>query len=331
MANIFGHLAQRAKLERLLNSSRLPNVLLFSGPSGVGKFLVAKEFARSLICAGFKTRTAEQPAQYGGCAGCDSCRLFEFGNYPDFFLLDCASDEHAGVESVRAVIQSMQYKAFAGSARVVVFKDLENLSLTALNVLLKSLEEPRPDTYFIITSANHYKLPGTLLSRCQLWYFDQLGEAEIRQYIRANYPEADSATLAVLADGSLENLDSLISDVQGLHELESVVDELCRQRFESAYKFINEVARDKALLRTRLATLRIIARRRMHLETDALLQGRYALLLQNLIELERLIFERNLSASHALSLVLVDFGLGPNLRFASELGRGASLAEKVTL
>lgn len=329
--SILGHQVQRAKLKRLLNSTRLPSVLLFSGPSGVGKFLVAKEFAKSLICASFKERSTKKPALYGGCGICQSCALFEVGNYPDYFLLDSASSEHGGVDAVRDVIHRMQFKAFSGSVRVVILKDLENLSLTALNVLLKSLEEPRPDTYFILTSANHYKLPATLLSRCQLWYFDQLAEADIREYIRSNYPEAEAATLAVLADGSLENLDSLISDVQGLHELEGIVDDLCAARFESAYKFINEVAKDKALLKTRLAMLRIIARRRMHLEQDAHRQGRYSLLLQNLIELERLIFERNLSAAHVLALVLVDFGRGPDLQFGSALGRGATLAEKVTL
>ncbi len=328
---ILGHKPQREKLKRLLNSSRLPSVLLFSGPSGVGKFLVAKEFARSLICDSFKTRSEKQPAQYAGCGKCHACHLFDSGNYPDAVILDADGSDQTGVEAVRSVIHSMQFKAFSGSVRVVILKDLEHLSLTALNVLLKSLEEPRNDTYYILTSANHYKLPATLLSRCQLWYFDQLSEADIRAFIKANHPNADAATLAVLADGSLESLDSLTSDIQSLRELEEMIEALVNGRYEVGFKLVHEISRDKLSLRTKLAVLRIIVRQRMHLATDSSQQGRAALLLYNLIEAERLIFERNLSPANVLNLLLLDFGRGPDLEFESALGRGASLAEKLVL
>src|SRR5690606_18797341 len=98
----------------------------------------------------------------------------------------------------------LQMQPYHGRVRAVLFRDADSMSEQAANTLLKTLEEPRRDTYLILTAANPARLPRTVLSRSQLWYFGPLAGAEVEEALAGGSAKPDEAglRLAGYAEGS---------------------------------------------------------------------------------------------------------------------------------
>lgn len=157
---------------------RPPHGLLFKGSKGIGKFDLAMDFARSLLC--------QHPDQDGfACGKCPSCHWFSQGSHPDFCLLQpeaLSMDAEEGddvkpasgkkpsrqisVDQVRGLADFSGMSAHQGGRRVVVIHPAEAMNTNAANALLKSLEEPPPGMLFILVSHKPQQLLPTILSRC---------------------------------------------------------------------------------------------------------------------------------------------------------------------
>lgn len=333
---IFGHKQQRESLRRLLNSGRLPASVIFSGVAGTGKLLVARELARSMIC-----ETAGEPAQsaYGGCGQCRSCRLFDSGNFPDFHLVQCLDRETWSVSAIRELLYALNLRAFSGSYRVVIFNDAENLSLQAANALLKTLEEPGSRTHFILVTSNHSRLPQTILSRCQIWFFDTLAAEDIKAALmqRIEDGEEDAQVLkrvsfdevALLADGSLEGISHILKDLDFWQVIKQTLDNVHHGDLEKGFALARDLGKDKDRLRRRLNLMRICARKKMQESQEAAERSRWAIFLSNILYTERLVFERNISAAYALNVSFLDLAAGPPLNSFTTLTNSATLLERI--
>ncbi|HZM46034.1 MAG TPA: DNA polymerase III subunit delta' [Burkholderiales bacterium] len=160
----------------LRDRERLAHAFLVHGPEGIGKLAFAEAAAQSLLC--------ERPAAAGAaCGACPGCTWFTQGSHPDFRRLAPAqpdeSDEggegrekkasdQIDVKQVRALESFINLSSHRGGARVIVVHPAEALNPSAANALLKSLEEPPPQTYFLLVAHRwHYLLP-TIRSRCRL-------------------------------------------------------------------------------------------------------------------------------------------------------------------
>jgi DNA polymerase III delta' subunit len=307
---IIGHDLQRQSLKELLSSSKLPQTMMFVGPSGVGKLLVAHELCRTLFC---ELNSPGKIGHYGGCGQCHSCHLVDSGNNPDFHVIDCASDDW-NTGSIRELMYSLHMRAFSGEFKIVIMNHAEQLSMQAANALLKQLEEPRPGTYFILVSSNSSRLPMTIRSRCQSWYFDRLSDDEVAAILKAHPdPEVEemirhvsAAEVAILADGSLENIDNLKRHLTTWPDLTEALRGGINGDSGKLIEFIREISQDRESLRDHLDLIRIFARHMLHKAADCDKQRRWAFCLSNIIVAERLIFERNLAAAAVLTAVLVD-------------------------
>lgn len=155
-------------------SGTLPHALLFKGPPGIGKRVFARALAKGLLC--------EKPAApVTACGACEACHWFETENHPDFRLLQpeiVESTDDAeltekkkkrdiSVAQVRALAEFINISAHRSGAKVVVIQPAEAMNVNAANALLKSLEEPPPNTYFFLVSDRPHLLPATIRSRCQ--------------------------------------------------------------------------------------------------------------------------------------------------------------------
>ena len=163
----YQQLAQRA--------GRLPHALLFKGAAGIGKRAFAAALARGVLC--------EKPAApLAACGACEACHWMETGNHPDFRLLQPeaaeAVDEDAesadkkkkkdiSVAQIRALAEFINVSAHRGGAKVVVIQPAETMNVNAANALLKSLEEPPPETFFLLVTDRPHLLPATIRSRCE--------------------------------------------------------------------------------------------------------------------------------------------------------------------
>lgn len=165
----FKALAQRA--------TRLPHALLFKGAAGIGKRAFAHAVAQGLLC--------EAPsAPLVACGLCEGCHWMKNAAHPDFRLVQpeaaAASEESDATESrdkkkkqdisvaqVRALADFINISAHRNGSKVVLIEPAEAMNVNAANALLKSLEEPPPDTYFFLVSDQPHRLPATIRSRCQ--------------------------------------------------------------------------------------------------------------------------------------------------------------------
>lgn len=154
--------------------SKLPHSLLFIGQKGLGKFELARRFAASLLC--------ESPTIDGlPCGKCLACNWFEQGNHPDFRLLqpDALGDEavvedgkkkpsqQITIDQVRALDEFFNIGTHRGGLRIILVNPTEAMNRNAANSLLKTLEEPAPDTLFLMVSSEPMRLLPTIRSRCQ--------------------------------------------------------------------------------------------------------------------------------------------------------------------
>jgi DNA polymerase III gamma/tau subunit len=303
---IVGNDFQREAIQRLITSKQLPHALLLSGPAGIGKKTFALDVAKKILCS-------ESTDKNPDC-DCQACKIFKKANHPDFFLVDCLNDETSNIKSIRELLNKLSLAPFLGHHRVVVFDNVEHLGLASANVLLKSLEEPRRHTYFILVSANSSRLPLAVTSRCQIWNFSPLSSDEILQAIQINpilaskevvelIKKIPQETLNILCNGSLEKIIK-IEDLQEIWaDLESSIEDVILGKLNTAISLAQSLASNKATLRQSLHLLQGILRFRMLKSSIPEQKKLFATSLHNLLLAENLILERNISGNYALTEV----------------------------
>lgn len=153
-------------LENMLRRNRIPNGLLFWGPSGVGKRLTAMQMAKAVNCG---------QGDADACDACLSCRKVASGNHPDVKVVAPVRKSRViDVETVEGVNEFAALRAFESKWRVFVMLDAERMNLAAQNHFLKTLEEPPGDSLFILVSEFPRMLLPTIRSRCQQVRFGAL-------------------------------------------------------------------------------------------------------------------------------------------------------------
>jgi DNA polymerase-3 subunit delta' len=153
--------------ERLAGRERRHHALLITGPAGLGKRILALNYAQALLC--------ETPRPDGlACGTCAGCTYVAARTHPDLQVLDLhefKDDEwkavnEISVDRVREVTRMMATSAHRGGRRVAVVTPAERMNAAASNALLKTLEEPPSGAMLVLTSDQPGRLLKTVLSRC---------------------------------------------------------------------------------------------------------------------------------------------------------------------
>jgi DNA polymerase III delta prime subunit len=295
---LVGHNQQRQALATLVAEERLPSSLIFSGTAGIGKRLVAQELASQLLCL------HQQPAPQGGCGECQSCRLIRIGNHPDLRRLDWDGDE-LSVDDLRATLEKLSLRPFLGIRKVTILSDSDSISTIGANILLKSLEEPRPENFFILTATTPSRLPQTVLSRCQRWFFDRLSNSDLDAILTKRGASDEDRALIPFADGSCASLESIRSKGDLREETKHALDAAWRGDIATITKIAQDWAADKNGIKERLTFLRTSIRERLienaadHNSAVVWAHG-----LQNAIDAEYLVVDRHVNANIMLLTVL---------------------------
>jgi len=130
----------------------------------------AKQLAMALNCMDLKT-------DGNPCGSCSSCYKISTGSHPDIYILK-PDGSSMKIHQVREMQKHLAYKIYEGKYKVIILEEVHKLTLQGANSLLKVLEEPMPQTVFILLAASQRVIPDTIVSRCQRIY---LGE-EADQY-----------------------------------------------------------------------------------------------------------------------------------------------------
>ncbi len=193
---IIGQRQAVAFLQAAYGSGRLAHAYLFVGPAGVGKAKTARAFAGLFLC--------EQPEGHAACGGCGSCRKVAAGQHPDLRILE-PDGEFIKIEAVREAGRFVGLKSFEGRHKVLIFDPAHAMNEEAANALLKTLEEPAPQTTLILIAENIRRLPGTIVSRCQRVAFGPLAPEDLQTLLveRLGVERSAAAELSRLCDGSV--------------------------------------------------------------------------------------------------------------------------------
>ncbi len=148
------------RLQERRTGDRMPHALLLAGPGGVGKALFARELAEALLCTA--------PRSDGrACGACRACRLIDAGSHPDLFRLEPIEGRAIPIEGVRALREVLALRSQYGGWRIAWIAAAERMTSAAANALLKTLEEPGPQSLLLLVSDRPDLLPATVRSRCQ--------------------------------------------------------------------------------------------------------------------------------------------------------------------
>lgn len=173
-------------LKGCIARERVPHALLFAGDEGIGKQLTAINFAKALICRNegddslFSFGAEQEPGTpdadlVDACDECPSCSKIESGNHPDFFFIGPEGDGgQITVALIRELEEAFSYKSFEGSWKIAVIDNADRLNQSAANAFLRTLEEPPPQSVFILVSSRPDMIIATIRSRCQRINFSPL-------------------------------------------------------------------------------------------------------------------------------------------------------------
>ena len=209
-------------------NDRISHAYLFSGPRGTGKTSTAKIIAKMINCHNLGIDGIP-------CGKCESCLNV---NNNDVVEIDAASNN--GVDEIRELRDKVNLVPTYGKYKVYIIDEVHMLTTQAFNALLKTLEEPPAHAIFILATTEFYKIPATVVSRCQKFQFLKFTTDEIvdrLKYICKNEKiKVDDVILyeiARLADGGLRDAINMLDqlscfkdgkiDISDVYKLNGVV------------------------------------------------------------------------------------------------------------
>ena len=163
---------QRIVVRTLINAienNKISHAYIFSGPRGTGKTSIAKIFAKTINC--------EHPNNHIPCNECSNCIDYNNRKTVDIIEIDAASNN--GVDEIRNLKSSVNLVPNNSKYKVYIIDEVHMLSTSAFNALLKTLEEPPRYVIFILATTELYKVPETIVSRCQNFDFERIAVSNI--------------------------------------------------------------------------------------------------------------------------------------------------------
>jgi len=221
---------QQRQWQRLQSSrqeGRLHHALLLTGAGGIGLDHFADCLSASLVCA-------RPRADCFPCGGCKSCLLHRGGNHPDIRrLAPEAEGKQITVPVIRELIDFLSLKSQYGRYKMAIVSPADAMNRHAANTLLKTLEEPPPDSLLMLLSHRPGLLPVTIRSRCQrihfqpvfddetlAWLRQRLGAPRHAEQLLAMAGGAPLAALELHETDAIGQRDALLADLESLRRHE---------------------------------------------------------------------------------------------------------------
>ena len=257
--NIIGHEHAIDILRRTLSAGQVRHAYLFTGPEHIGKGVLARRFAQTLLCTGWAD---PRISPSDPCNSCLSCRKVLHGNHPDVHVIARPADKQfIVIEQIRELQGSAARKTLEGRRNIFIIDGAHEMNAQSANCLLKTLEEPEADVILVLTVPDAGLLLPTILSRVQLISMQLLTVSQIKRALVEHWEaEADEAGLiAALAAGRMGWAVQAIEDEEMLEERSEQLDLLTKalsankvQRFDIVQESIKRFGTDGEKVRALL-------------------------------------------------------------------------------
>ena len=191
-------------LRRQAAAGEVAHAWLLLGPAGSGKRPAALAMAAALNCD-------VEPGI--GCGECSVCLRTLRRRFPDVHHI-APEGPLIPVDVVReTIVPEAARSPFEGRTKVFVIEEAERMNPAAQNALLKTLEEPQPDTVFVLISDDEDDLLETIRSRCRVMRLDAVPEERVIELLKRQGASDEAALVAArVAEGDLERALLLATD-----------------------------------------------------------------------------------------------------------------------
>lgn len=154
---LIGNEKIRETVLTLIKNDRFPHAVIVEGEKGLGRHILTDYLSLAVLCEG-----NEKP-----CNCCQSCHLAKVGSHPDIITVAPEDKKKSiAVDQIRELKQSAFIKPHISNRRIFIIDKAETMNEPSQNALLKILEEPPKNVYFILIAESSEALLSTILSRC---------------------------------------------------------------------------------------------------------------------------------------------------------------------
>ena len=171
---IFGNEKNKQILQKSIQNNTISHSYMFIGIQGIGKKIIAKEFAKNILCLNQENSK--------NCT-CKSCIEFETNNNPDFSIIE-PDGNSIKIEQIRELQKRIQEKPIISNSKVYIIDNADMMTQEAQNCLLKTLEEPPEYATIILIGSNENQFLTTIKSRCMILHFEPISNENIKKYLQ---------------------------------------------------------------------------------------------------------------------------------------------------
>lgn len=223
--NIYGNEKIKKELINWVKLNKHSHSYLFIGTDGIGKKMIAREFAKMILCSGNE--------KY--CNKCKSCIEFDGQNNPDYQEI-IPDGNSIKIEQIREMQKKTHEKPIISNKKVYIIDNADTATKEAQNCLLKTLEEPPDFVNIILIGSNESNFLSTIKSRCTILKFEDIKKTDIEKYLKEKYemekvPEAIlEASLGSIAKAEMlkdkqdiyVSIDKVINGLENLDLIETL-------------------------------------------------------------------------------------------------------------
>ncbi len=224
--NIIGNNNVKNILIKSINNETVLHSYMFIGEQGIGKKLIAEQFAKMILCEAYEGKE---------CDKCKSCVEFNSGNNPDFKMIE-PDGKTIKIEQIREMQTKVAEKPVNSGKKIYIIDDADLMTKEAQNCLLKTLEEPPEYIVIILIVSNENRVLTTIKSRCMKMHFEKISDEEIKKYLNEICGIQDfNNNILKMCDGSIGKCLDVKDRLNEYKEIENVFSNLNT----SITKFIN--------------------------------------------------------------------------------------------
>ncbi|MGR3174375.1 MAG: DNA polymerase III subunit delta' [Candidatus Scalindua sp.] len=189
---------------KTIASNHLSHAYIFTGQDGIGKTLLAKEFSKAIFCS---------EKRDDSCNLCHNCVRIEKEYHPDIHWIEIEEKaKFLKIDNIRDLQHSVKLSPLESNYKIFIIKEADRMNEEASNCLLKTLEEPPPNTIIILIANSLTSVKETIKSRCQIIRFHPIPTHIIEDQLikRFNPDTSKIGWISRFCSGSLGNAFELL-------------------------------------------------------------------------------------------------------------------------